>query len=315
MSLVGITSPRSSPGATSLAVGLAMAWQDWGLSPLLVEADPAGGVLGHRFNITGSRANRTLLSFAVDSRRGFTGQALANNVQQIAGFEALLAPLDPARANQAVDRSAQSLIEHSEENERPIIADLGRIQPGSPALKLARACDMVLVVLEPQIDQVQSSLFQLASLRQQGLIPELVLVGTGEFDPADIAASSDASIAAVLPKSPKTAAALSGGTYRRGAFNRSPLWRSISALARGVADTIITSPTSPMAPPTAAPAPPTAPPTGPPAAPAPPTAPPPPPTPTALPDEVWAQPAAPEVQDEEPALKVWVPTPEETIDD
>jgi len=282
-----------------------MAWQDWGLSPLLVEADPAGGVLGHRFNITGSRANRTLLSFAVDSRRGFTGQALANNVQQIAGIETLLAPLDPAKASQAVDRSAQSLIEHSEENERPIMVDLGRIQPGSPALKLARACDMVLVVLEPRIDQVQSSLFQLASLRQQGLVPELVLVGSGEFDPADIAASSDASIAAVLPKSPKTAVALSGGSYRRGAFNRSPLWRSIAALARGLADTIIISPSASLAPPTE---PPTAPPSPPPTAP-------PPPPPSALPDEVWAEPAEPDVQDQEPALKVWVPAAEEAIDD
>ena len=260
MGIVAITSPGSSPGATSLCVGLAMAWSSWDLDPLLIEADPGGGVIGHRFGASGSQAQRDLLTFAVDTRRVFRGEAMAKNLNEIAGFEALLAPVDSVRAHQAITQAAPVISEHLAPSPRPIVVDLGRLDHDSPTLRLAAAADVAYVVLEPKADQVQRALFQLAALRSQGLRPELVFVGEKPFAPAEVAHVADAPIAAVLPFSPRASAALAGGKYKRRSFNRSPLWRSISALARPLASELIRSGTAaPLAPPeveTEAPSPP-----------------------------------------------------------
>jgi MinD-like ATPase involved in chromosome partitioning or flagellar assembly len=201
-----------------------MAWKGWGLDPLLIEADPLGGVLGHRFGVSGARAQRNLRTFAVDTRRVFRGETMAKNLNELAGFDALLGPVDPVQAKQAIEQASPVVAEQLAPSSRPIVADLGRIHHDSVALRMARAADAAYIVLHPRTDQIQAALFQLAALRQQGLRPQLVLVGEKPFQPDEVSAVTDAPVAAVLPFDPMAAVALSGGKFKARSFNRSPLW-------------------------------------------------------------------------------------------
>jgi len=212
-----------------------MAWKGWDLDPLLIEADPHGGVLGHRFGVSGTSAQRNLMTFAIDTRRAFRAEAMSKNLNEIAGFDAILAPVDPARSVLAIQQASPVISERLAPVSRPVVADLGRIHQNSAALRLARAADVAYIVMHPTTDQIQASLFQLNVLRLQGLKPQLILVGQKPFHADEVSATTEAPVAAVLPFRPQDAVALSGGKFKPGPFKRSPLWRSIVALARPLA--------------------------------------------------------------------------------
>ena len=92
MTVVAVTSSRTSPGATSLGIGLALAWQNQVERSLLIEADPAGGVLSLRFDLA---AAPSLTTFASDVRNGYRDDLLWANTQDLRGVRCLPAPVDP----------------------------------------------------------------------------------------------------------------------------------------------------------------------------------------------------------------------------
>ena len=109
MSIVAVTSSRTSPGATTVATGLALVWSRRFEQSLLVEADPSGGVLGLRFGLAPSPS---LATFGSDVRNGWTPEALWSNTQELRGTACLSAPVDGRLASPWIERSAPALIEH-----------------------------------------------------------------------------------------------------------------------------------------------------------------------------------------------------------
>jgi hypothetical protein len=227
MSAVAVTSARSSPGATSLAVGLGLAWSALRADPLLIEADPAGGVLALRFGLPDGRSLVTLSS---ELRHGFDPGALERNCADLRGLRTLLAPSDPVLANRALVRSAGTIAGGLRGDHRPLVVDLGRYHSDSPALVLAGDVDLVLVAARPRTDELQAALFAIRSLQSQQCTIGVVLIG-GPGDQGAIERALGAPVAAVLPDAPRVARALSGGRYRAGALGRSLLWRTIAGLA------------------------------------------------------------------------------------
>lgn len=228
MTTFAVTSTRSSPGATSLAVGLGFVWQKQGLEPLLVEADPAGGVLGLRFSLA---AEPSLATLSADLRRGYESDRFVKNAVDLGGVRALLAPNDPLTASRVLERNADAFAEAFAAHRRPTVLDLGRLHPSSPALPLIRIADRVLLVARPVAEDVQSMLYGIRLLRSHDCQVSLVLVGDKPYHPAEVADLAGTHLAAVVPDDRVLASALSGGRYSARALRRSLLWRSITALA------------------------------------------------------------------------------------
>ncbi len=234
MTAVAVTSVRSSPGATSLAVALGAAWatERGGLS-LLVEADPAGGVLGLRFDLPGEPSLATL---SADMRRhGNRSLILANSVELL-GARCVPAPSDPFVTRSALTRSADTLANQLQALALPTIIDLGRVDRRSPSLPLAAGADLVLVVCRPRPDEVQAAMFTIRLLRSSGCRVGLVAVGDRPHHPQEVADLAGVPLIAVLPDDPTMAVAFSGGRYVTRKLRRSTLWRSVLALSATLLD-------------------------------------------------------------------------------
>ncbi len=227
MSIVAVTSTRTSPGVTSLCVGLSWSWARRALRPLLVEADPAGGVLGLRFGRSGPLSLQTLRA---DARRGINAEVVHRNSVDLGEMDGLLAPTDPVVATRTLERTAGVLADELVELDAATIVDLGRLTERSPSLPLAAAASEVLVVTRPRVEDVQSLLYGIRELRASNCSVSLVVVGDRPHEPAEVARLADVPLAGVVADDPAVSSAFTGGRYRSGRLRRSTLWRSVDAL-------------------------------------------------------------------------------------
>lgn len=230
MTLVAVTSAGASPGATSLATALAMAWsQREDRSAIMVEADPSGGVIGPRF---GTTADPSLMTYSADARRGFNVDFVVRNTQRIAdALDVLLAPTDPVIARRVLSDTAASLAQGLATSEFRCVIDLGRLDNVNPSTPFATVADEVLLVTRPRFDEVQSLLYRIRQLRQAGATPSLVVVGEEPHHPAEVADAAAVPLAAVVPDDAAIASAFAGGVFTQSALDRSVLWRAVLGLA------------------------------------------------------------------------------------
>ena len=107
MSVVALLGIKQSPGATTLAVALAALASE--REPLIIEADPIGGVLAARACIP---LDPGLLTLAAAGRRGVSTQLLDAHTQTLAnGARVLVAPTSMAHAQAALAGLSTSLAE------------------------------------------------------------------------------------------------------------------------------------------------------------------------------------------------------------
>lgn len=232
MTIVALTSSRGSPGVTSLAVGVALSLTRSGARPLLIEADPAGGVLGLRFDLPREPSMATLAGEA--GRGSSDGALLSNHTVELAGFELLTAPFDGLITSWALNRSTNYLSEVLRSLDRPVVVDLGRLDPASPALSLASIADAVVTVSRPTADEAQAMMFGVRTLRNHCDRLGLVTIGDRPFIPHEIADLASVPLFAVLPEDQRTSKAFLGGKHSARTLRRSLLWRSIDSLSAGL---------------------------------------------------------------------------------
>ncbi|MEP4592542.1 MAG: hypothetical protein ABJ381_12160, partial [Ilumatobacter sp.] len=228
MTVIAVCSTRSSPGATSLGIALGAAFAHRGVRPLLIEADPAGGVIGLRFAMSADPSLRTLWA---DMRRGFSAELVQQNSADLRGVDCLLAPTDPALAARALEHVAPVLAREVGGLRRPVVIDLGRLSDSSPALPLVACATHVPVVTRPRVEDVQSLLYGTRLLEAHGRRPSIVSIGDGPHHPAEVATLAGLPLAAVLPDDRTVASAFTGGRYVARSLRRSTLWRCVDALA------------------------------------------------------------------------------------
>src|SRR2546429_4288211 len=130
MALVAACSSKGAPGVTTLAVALASGWP--GGQAILVEADPGGGDLAARFDFPDNP------SLDPNSGNGCTAGDRIQSWPRLAfGPTVVPAPALPSAARDAVRRAVAcgAIVDWAEHI--PVIADVGRLDPVSPALRLA----------------------------------------------------------------------------------------------------------------------------------------------------------------------------------
>ena len=189
MSAIGVFTVKGSAGATTLAVALAAHGREQGA--VLIEADTAGGDLALRYGIA---QHPGLVQFAARARQtGVRRDVLDGLVRTVGGdgtspaVNLLAAPVAPAAVQAAVTELAaapEALAAASQA--RPVILDLGRLNPQSPDLGLLAACDKgVLVVRGDAVSLGHAREVQPAD--STGNWCGFVLIDTGPYRAADAA--------------------------------------------------------------------------------------------------------------------------------
>lgn len=234
--LIAIGSVKGSPGATSLAVGLAARWPTTGA--VVVEADPAGGDLAFRF---GHHREPGLSELAADTRGGHAGRDLSAYTQRLAlGVDVVLAPAEreAAQALTLLTGAGQRLL-RAAAADRAVLVDVGRLGWDSPTLPLACAADVLLVVTRAwpdSLNAVQARRSRLLDLPGMRANVALVLAGDLPYPPREVAQVLGLPVAGRVPDDPRGAAVLGGRARPGRGWQRLELLRAAKALASSLHD-------------------------------------------------------------------------------
>lgn len=233
MSLVCLCSAHGSPGVTTTALALAASWPE-DRRCLLVEADPFGGVIGARYGLGDTPG---LSSLAVIARRGLDGEAVWRHAQRLPGGVPLLVGPGSAEEAHAVLGDVAGVLAGwcSGRSGPDVIADCGRVAPGSPALGLVARADVTMVLARASVDQLRPAAHRLAALETVGVEASLLLIGDRPYRPDEVASTLGADVVGVIAWDPRTAAALEGLEGGGRDLGRSPLVRSAATLAHKLA--------------------------------------------------------------------------------
>jgi MinD-like ATPase involved in chromosome partitioning or flagellar assembly len=245
MPLVAVTYVKGRPGVTTTALGLAaVAPAQW--RPVVVEADPAGGDLMRRLELA---ATPSLVDLAAAARGATHAEDAFTAGRQTAMVGGELVPVVVAPAGGAQTRAALPELTGTGRAvlttpERLVIADCGRLAPGSASWPLLRLADVVLVMVRARTDELAHVREALAELVDVGAGRLVVLLSAGGVYPAaDVAEVLSAHVAEELARDPATlgvlgplpddrkAAAVLGGDLVAGRrWRRLPLMRAYAAV-------------------------------------------------------------------------------------
>jgi len=153
VTLIAVAADKGSPGVTTTVVALGSVWPR---PTVVAECDPAGGDVALRLRAAGGGPllpARGLVSYAAALRRGTA--PLLDHTQQVEGGLEVLVGLDTAEQGAGLiglwPGVAAGL---SREPDADVLADCGRLGPGSPAVEVLRAADLVLLLTRPTLDAV-----------------------------------------------------------------------------------------------------------------------------------------------------------------
>ncbi|MGI5214860.1 hypothetical protein [Plantactinospora sp. CA-290183] len=226
--LVACVSASGAPGVSTVAVGLAAGWPWPGA--VLVEADASGGVIAARFGLSQQPG---LASLAAAARHGGVSGTVAEHVQRLpVEVDAVVAPGSAEVTGGSVALLSRHLDTALRHVAAVVVADVGRLYPGSPATELVASADVVVVVVTPEteyLDHLDARLAGLRDLTDGGRLG-LVLSGKGLYSATEIVARLAVPVWAELPHDPRGAGVL-GGRFIGRTWQRTALVRALRDLA------------------------------------------------------------------------------------
>jgi len=239
MPLIALASVKSSPGVTTAALALASMWKT-AERRLLLEADPGGGDLGLWLGLP---ADSGLAGLAAAARHGHEAGLAWRHGRELAGGTHLVAA--PAGAEQAAAcvaaLAAAKLPQELAAADEPVLADCGRLYPGSPALAVAAEAAFTLLVVRPRVSELAHLEPRIRGLEQAGLRLSVVLVDGDRRVPAEpsypaeeIAGVLGVPVQGPLPADPRAVEQLCRRAGDPGPARRLPLLREAAAAARAL---------------------------------------------------------------------------------
>lgn len=239
MPLIALASVKSSPGVTTAALALASMWKT---APrrLLLEADPSGGDLGLWLGLP---ADSGLAGLAAAARHGHEAGLAWRHARELAGGTHLVAA--PAGAEQAAAcvaaLSAAGLPQELDAADEPVLADCGRLYPGSPALAVAAAASLTVLVVRPRVSELAHLEPRIRGLEQAGLRLVVILAADDRRAPAEpsypaqeIAGVLGVPVQGPLPADPRAVDQLCRRAGDPGPARRLPLLREAAAAAKAL---------------------------------------------------------------------------------
>jgi hypothetical protein len=187
--MVALAADKGSPGVTTAALTLAAVWPR---RAVLAELDPFGGDVALR--LRGPRGvplspETGLISLAVGVRRGSQPQQVFEHVQRLdGGLEVIvgLGSAEQAAGLAGLWGPVAMLLERVPGAD--VVADCGRLYPGSPAMDVVVHASAVVLVTRPSIEAVAHLRARAAAVvaelngRAMRMPPVFVAVVTGPRD-------------------------------------------------------------------------------------------------------------------------------------
>jgi hypothetical protein len=237
MALYCLCSAGGSPGVTTTALGLALAWPQ---RVLLAECDPMG-----RRVLPGFMADR-LREPAGPGLLGLATVAMASSDDALPLEKYVLPMLDDGNAELLHGLKDPRHAYHLTELWAPlaaalaardgdVLADLGRVGGPQTPVPLLRAADAVIMLLKPSLVQVDAATPRLDALRE--LVGErttigMCLIADGPYSASEVERVLKVPVLGELPNSPGDARVFSDGAPPRRTFRTSLLARSLQRLGR-----------------------------------------------------------------------------------
>jgi hypothetical protein len=233
MALVVVMSLHASPGVTTLATGLAHHLTVVGRPAMLVEADPDGGVLAARHDLS---LAPSLTDLAGAARRSITADDLDRYSQRLGpSLSAVVAHPSSEQTSAALRASAATLATAFAGSGLEVIVDVGRWRADSPARPIVEQATTVVLVARPLLEDVVQ-IVQFATTFPDPERVRLVLAGDRPFSPVQIAEATGFATVASIPGSNLSAIGgeRSGGRRQRHAWRRA--LDAVSASLGGVSE-------------------------------------------------------------------------------
>lgn len=234
MSIIAVGSAKSSPGVTNLSVGLGLSWESTtGRRAVLVEADGDGGVLAARFGLA---STPSLVELSGTARHELTMDRLRASCQSLAGqLPALVAPGCGETTTLVLTPLAKRLADGlGRLDDMDALVDVGRIRRDSPAGDLIKRCDLLVLVVRPQFDQLVPLVHQARRMKSDDIPTALVCVGDRPYPPTEMAKASQINLLGVMAHEPRVAQALGRGLPVNQRHRRLLMWRTLSELVHRI---------------------------------------------------------------------------------
>jgi hypothetical protein len=236
--IYALVSAGGSPGVTTAAVALALAWP----TPAIVaECDPSGGNILAGLLTGHVPASQGLMEHAIEAGRDGLAAARALGAQLIpldAGRTTMvLAGLTDPRQAMGLASAWPAVGATLAAQDADVIADCGRLDAGpSQPLPILSAARSVAIVLRPTLRQVWSARPRVDILTQ--LVGDsrlaLLLTGRGTHSAREVAHALGVPVVAVLPDDARSAALLSDGLGGQRTLTSGALLRSAQAASRAL---------------------------------------------------------------------------------
>ena len=256
MALIVMMSATGSPGVTTSAVALALAWPR---PVLLVEADPSGssGVLAGY--LRGELAHEGgLIDLAVAHRQGVLDAELPRSVMAIPGTGVRFLPgvrgHDQARSLTGVWEPLAAALRGLESQGQDVIVDAGRLGLAGSPMPLVAAADVAVLVCRSSLPALAGARSWAAALREDftragaAAAVGVVLVGAGRpYGAREVSRVLDVPVIAELDWDPTCARVFSDGASPPRRFERRGLPRSIRTAVTAVQTVLATTRPQPTA--------------------------------------------------------------------
>jgi MinD-like ATPase involved in chromosome partitioning or flagellar assembly len=198
VSAIAICSGKGSPGATFVAVNLAVAMARTHERVMLVDLDPSGGDIAAYLGLDPHRGLYPLLRMdrSVPEATAIAGEAEERfRVLAVGGF--------PVEASSESRDSLPDVMKQLREWDGELVVDLGRVTAST--VQIAADADLVLVVARPDLVSVLGAERAMRALRDGGIAREglkVIVSGADRRRPADVAEIATALRADVLAPLP-----------------------------------------------------------------------------------------------------------------
>ncbi|MGH8776902.1 MAG: hypothetical protein ACRDWI_17695 [Jiangellaceae bacterium] len=151
--LVAFASAKGSPGVTTTVSALGSVWPR---DVVVADLDPAGGDLALRHRDPQGHAldpDRSLLSLAAAARRGLDPEEIHDHVQTAAGGLDVLAGITHPEQVTGIGPVWPTVAATLREVPGvDVLADCGRLVPGTPVLPVLTAADAVVLCVRPSVE-------------------------------------------------------------------------------------------------------------------------------------------------------------------